>query len=875
MQNKLQLCACIGNLQIMFKKTVLFSLLILSLSGFFGCGGPSIKTMLEPGVSLDLAQYRKKFISDIHYHLSFSVPAEKDQPITGKVIIDFHQSRAQRGVVIDFRGGEENIHQVVVNGKPEEYQYLNQHIILSSTNIIPGQNQVEIHFTSTDQALNRSEDFMYTLFVPDRASTAFPCFDQPDLKAFFSLELEIPEPWNALSNGPLLSTSVNNGRKTLTFDADQPISTYLFAFTAGRFDTISETRGERTITVFHRETDAQKLQRNLEAIFSQHFDAIAWLEEYTGIPYPFKKLDMAILPGFQYSGMEHPGAIWYRDARLLLDEQAPISSHLSKASLIAHETSHMWFGNLVTMQWFDDVWLKEVFAGFMADKIVKPQYPEVDHDMQFLLTHYPRAYAVDRSQGTHPIKQKLENLNQAGTLYGAIIYNKAPIVFQQLEWLMGAQDFQTAVREYLQTFAFGNADWDELALILDKHSDLDLIDWSQAWVYGKGRPEIHYQYLYDNDTIAGVRVSTKPPEKGEPFPSQKLKPVILDVNHQSFREEWFFDQTPQDYILEAPIHQPVCLLLNGGGGGYGFMAPNSLARRTVLEQLPLWKDDYLKAAAFLNLHEDFLMGKLSPETYLQALATGISRAENQQLANYLINNLHTVFWKFLDKDSRDMLCQPLETMLWEKMVKAPHDQISLYFDAFVSITQSMEAQLKLQKMLNRELSIWGLRLSEDQRFAMVASLMLNEHPRAGLFAERLMANTTNPDRLRRMQFVLPALSSDPSIRDAFFQGLALPENRRPEPWVLEGLRYLHHPLRAGSSMKFLPQSLQMLEEIQQTGDIFFPLNWLEATLSGYNEPKAAQMVRDFLNQPELINENLKLKTLQAADLLFRAAEREK
>ena len=146
----------------MCKKTILYSLLFISLFSFLGCGGPSIKKMLEPGVCVELAQYRKKFLSDIHYHLFVSIPAEKEEAITGMVLIDFHQSRAQRGVVLDFRGDDEGIHQVLVNGKPDEYQFLNQHIILSSKNIIPGKNQVEIHFTSTDQALNRSEDFKYT-----------------------------------------------------------------------------------------------------------------------------------------------------------------------------------------------------------------------------------------------------------------------------------------------------------------------------------------------------------------------------------------------------------------------------------------------------------------------------------------------------------------------------------------------------------------------------------------------------------------------------------------------------------------------------------------------------------------------------------------
>lgn len=856
----------------MYRKPILSLFIFLSVFVFLGCGG-SIKKMLEPGVSLELAQYRKKYLSDIHYYLSMHIPTEKDSAVSGKVIIDFHQSRAQRGVVVDFRGGQENIHQVLVNGNDDDYQYLNQHIILSSKFIFPGKNQVEIHFTSTDQALNRSEDFMYTLFVPDRASTAFPCFDQPDLKALFSLELDVPVEWTALSNGPLLNESKEGDRKIMVFDADQPISTYLMAFAAGKFDTLSQTSNGRTITLFHRETDQQKLDRNTEAIFSQHFDALEWLEEYTGIDYPFKKLDMALLPGFQFSGMEHPGSIWYRDVRLLLDKQAPISSHLSKASLIAHETAHMWFGNLVTMQWFDDVWLKEVFAGFMADKIVQPQFPGIDHPLQFLLSHYPRAYAVDRSQGTHPIKQKLENMNQAGTLYGAIIYNKAPIVFQQLEWLMGEDAFRMAVQEYLNAFSNENSDWSDLALIFDKHTPLDVSSWSQAWVYGKGRPEIKFEYLFDKGFITSVKLMAALQDNGQVFPAQKLSPVMASDTVKPFSESWFFEKTPQVFELPALSRAPLFLLLNGGGAGYGYMVPDRSSRQYLLEELPLREDDYLKAAGFLNLHEDFLEGHFSCEGYLQALASGISSTENPQLARYLLGNLQSVYWRFIDDLTRQKVCQPLETMLWEKMVKAPRDNKSLYLDAFIGISLSAEAQLKIQKLLSNELSVWGLRISEDQRFAMVAALMLNNHPRAEQYANRLLASTTNPDRLRRLQFVFPALSPDPAVRESFFASLADPANRRPEPWVIEAIAYLHHPLRASHSIRFLPRSLQMLEEIQQTGDIFFPLNWLEASLSGHSRPAAADIVKEFLNQPGFTNENLRLKTLQAADLLFRATER--
>ena len=133
---------------------------------------------------------------------------------------------------------------------------------------------------------------------------------------------------------------------------------------------------------------------------------IEWLERYTGIPYPFGKFDFVLVPSFQFGGMEHPGSIFYNASSLLLDPSATTNQKLGRASLIAHETSHMWFGDLVTMRWFDDVWMKEVFANFMAAKIVNPSFPEINHELRFLYAHYPSAYDVDRTAGTNAIRQR-------------------------------------------------------------------------------------------------------------------------------------------------------------------------------------------------------------------------------------------------------------------------------------------------------------------------------------------------------------------------------------------------------------------------------------------------------------------------------------
>ena len=199
----------------------------------------------------------------------------------------------------------------------------------------------------------------------------------------------MPESWQAVANGRDLATVDSGappaGRRRMRFAETEPLPTYLFSFAAGRFSVETATRDGRVMRMFHRETDAAKVARNRDAIFDLHARALAWLEDYTGIPYPFGKFDFVMIPSFQFGGMEHPGAILYNQERQLLDESATQNQLLDRASAIAHETAHMWFGDLVTMQWFNDVWMKEVFANFMAAKIVNPSFPEVNHDLRFLL----------------------------------------------------------------------------------------------------------------------------------------------------------------------------------------------------------------------------------------------------------------------------------------------------------------------------------------------------------------------------------------------------------------------------------------------------------------------------------------------------------
>src|SRR5688572_16844380 len=434
-----------------------------------------------PGVPETLARERAAAIRDLRYELTFLIPEERRGAVNGLIVVRFTLAAPHR-VVLDFAQPRERIRSVRSGGRDLAYTFADEHLTIPAASTVAGANEITIDFVAGDESLNRNDEFLYTLFVPARAHRTFPCFDQPNLKARYTLTLEVPAGWQAVANGAAMDAPAATGRSRVRFTETQPISTYLFAFAAGKFTVETATRNGRQLRMFHRETDAAKVARNRDAIFDLHATALGWLEDYTAIPYPFGKFEFVLIPAFQFSGMEHPGAILYNSPSLMLDESATQNQLLNRASLIAHETSHMWFGDLVTMEWFTDVWTKEVFASFMGSKIVNPSFPQVNHELRFLLANYPTAYSVDRTAGANPIRQPLSNLDEAGQLYGPIIYQKAPIVMRQLEMIVGEQAFRDGLREYLKTYAFRNATWPDLVRILDARTPENLAAWSRAWV---------------------------------------------------------------------------------------------------------------------------------------------------------------------------------------------------------------------------------------------------------------------------------------------------------------------------------------------------------------------------------------------------------
>ena len=823
------------------------------------------------GVALELADRRAATIFNVHYDLRLSIPAARAEPIDGSITTSFTLTEVGP-LVFDFAQPAENVHAVQVAGAPVDFEAREEHVIVPAEALSPGHNVVDIEFTAGDGSLNRQDDFLYTLFVPDRARFAFPLFDQPNLKARFRLQLDVPAAWRAVANGSLASQEARGDRAVLTFTETQAISSYLFAFAAGEFQVEEAERDGRRMAMYHRETDRERIERNADAIFDLHGSALAWLEEYTGIPFPFEKFDFVLVPAFQYGGMEHPGAIFYRADSLLLDESATQNAQLGRASLIAHETAHQWFGDLVTMTWFSDVWMKETFANFMAAKIVNPTFPEVDHDLRFLLAHHPAAYGVDRTAGANPIRQPLDNLNEAGTLYGAIIYQKAPIVFAHLERLIGEETLRDGLREYLEAHAYANASWTDLIAILDARTTEDLAAWSRTWVEENGRPRVEVALQTDGDAIARLAVRQSDPAAAGRLWNQRLD-VRLGYDGGESNTLAVQLRDAEAVVAEAAgLPAPDYVLANGGGLGYGLMALDPRTQDYLLAELPSIDDALTRAIGWVSLWESLLEGEVDPEALIDLARRALPTEADEQNVSRILGYLTSTYWRYLTPERRAALAPEIEALLWEGTAAAGSRSLAAaWFGAYRNVALSAEATARLERIWREEEQVPGVPLAERDFTALAQGLAVRSVPDSGGILAAQRDRIDNPDRRAAFEFAMPALSGDRAARDAFFESLRDPANRAREPWVLTALRLLHHPLRARESEVYLRPSLDLLEEIQRTGDIFFPLSWLQTTLDGHQTASAAAIVEQYLAERQGLAPRLRAKALQAADGLLRAA----
>lgn len=402
-----------------------------------------------------------------------------------------------------------------------------------------------------------------TQFEATDARRAFPCWDEPDFKAVFATTLAIDPSLTAVSNTAVVAESQESGKKVVRFADSVKMSTYLVAFIVGQLEA-TEPRfvgktpirlwtvpGKQSLTPFGQDIAAASLR---------------FFEEYYGIPYPGDKLDLLAIPDFASGAMENLGAITFRETALLVDQRAGTHGELERvADVVAHENAHMWFGDLVTMSWWNGLWLNEAFATFMEMLAVDAWKPEWKRWDTFGVSR-AAAFSVDGLWSTRPIEYPVQAPKDADAMFDVLTYEKGASVLRMLEQHIGPTLFRDGVRDYLRAHAYGNADTKDLWVSLGNASKQQVPELMDGWIFQPGYPLVSARMAGDRELVLTQRRFAYLPHSESSdqlwrIPLQIRIETADSIDHRSL----LLTERETRILLPAPVRR---LVINEGGHGF-------------------------------------------------------------------------------------------------------------------------------------------------------------------------------------------------------------------------------------------------------------------------------------------------------------------
>ena len=857
-------------------------------AGTVGCLFPSPlpaqrPSLTGPGVSAALARLRAAQVTDVAYDLALTVSA--GDTATGRVTVSFTQ-RTRGDVVLDFRGLSVSDGRINGAAWPAVGAAWNRHhLVIPAARLRLGRNAVEVTFaTPVAQAgasIIRNRDvtdgnvYLYTLLVPSDANLLFPCFDQPDLKAKVRLSLTTPVAWRALANGAEIGTDTVGPSVRHRFRETERLSTYLIAFAAGPWASVTRTVATSTsaapvpVSLWMRQS--RRAEAESDTLIEMNARALRWLGDWFGIPYAFHKFDALLAPAFPFGGMEHPGAVFYNEESFIYRERATVSQLLGRQATTFHEVAHQWFGDYLTMRWFDDLWLKEGFATYMAARMQADLEPTSNAWKTFYLRNKPVAYATDATAGTTPIWQQLGNLDQAKSNYGPIVYNKAPGVLKQLEYLVGATAFQRGVQDFLRGHAYGNGTWRELLGSVGRAARRDLTAWGRAWMLRPGMPLVEQRLTVRNGVVqrlALVQRAAQPALSGRGAWPLKVQVLLYYANQPAVRlpVEMRGDTTVVTAAAGRPA--PDFVFANDGDYGYAIVLPDSMSVQWLEQHIGSVDDDFLRAMLWGSLWDLVREARLSPTRYAEMVLRALPTERDEQITGTLVGRLVTVIGRYSDDAAREALLARAEPLLLRGAADSArsYGQRKTQLDAAIGVARSPASLQRLDRWLDGDTAA-GLALRPPTRWSIVTRLVARTAPTAAarLAAEARRDSTSEG---QRQAFVAEAARPDSAQKRALFTRW-FADAALNEEWVTSSLRSFHDADQSAMTLPYLVLALDTLPWIQQNRRIFFLGSWLGATIGGQGDAVALQQIDRWLATHPALATDLQQKIRQSRDELER------
>ncbi|HEV8218195.1 MAG TPA: M1 family aminopeptidase [Gemmatimonadaceae bacterium] len=826
--------------------------------------------LMAPGVSRELARSRAASLSNVRYEMALSL-AQRDTA-RGTLTVRFTAARSG-DVILDFRGPW--LGAIRVNGADAKTEFNGAHLRIPARAVRPGSNAVELQFASLIAPAGASiiryhdardnSDYLYTLLVPSDANALFPCFDQPDLKARMTLSLTVPAKWRAIANGLTEKVDTAGELSTYRFRETDPLPTYLFAFAAGPWSRFTDANHRTPLWV--RASRANEVE--VDSLQNQVASALSSLERYFGVKYPFQQFQFMLSPAFPFGGMEHPGVTMFNEESFIYREPPTLNQRLGRRATIYHEVAHHWFGDDVTMRWFDDLWLKEGFATYMAAKMQDIEGLP-NPWMSFYLRNKPLAYDVDQTSGTTPVWQSLANLDQAKSNYGAIVYNKAPGILKQLNYLVGDSAFRAGLHEFLTSHAYGNATWQDLLASIGKSANRSLTEWGRQYILRPGMPVLEQRVEVAKDRVSQLTLIQHP---AQALSGKGVWPMRTEV------VLWSRDSAPVFVPVEIRAETTIVLaakgrrapdfvFANANDNAYGLVMLDTASTRWLSLHVGEVKDPLLRAMLWGAMWDLVRDARLAPATFISTAMRELPHETDEQIAAGIVTRLSRATATYISTaQERDLVGAVERTFLsLASDASRPYGIRKSALDAYIASAKTPGALATLAAWLDSAATA-GLPLRQPTRWMIVTHLVERGSARAdSLIAAEERRDTTSSGK--RSAFVAAAAKPAAGVKTDYFRRY-FADTTLNEEWVTASLRSFNSSDAAALTLPFLVPALDSLPWIQRNRRIFFLGSWLGSFIGGQRSGEALREVDRFLAEHPKLALDLRQKVLQSRDDLER------
>ena len=600
---------------------------------------------------------------------------------------------------------------------------------------IAADNTLEIEhegiYSNSGEGLHRfvdpadNEVYLYTQFETGDARRMYACFDQPDQKATFTISTITPQHWAVISNYGIESAKDLDGdRKHTQFATSQVISTYVTAIVAGAYTSVhDEYKGEKTIPmgIYARKSFFQYV--DAENIFEVTKQGFAYFEKTFGLAYPFGKYDQIAVAEYNWGAMENVGCVTFHEDVLIFRSKVTERSYISRASTIHHEMAHMWFGDLVTMKWWQDLWLNESFAEWASYMAVSESTKYKNAWTEFNSVRKNWAYRADQLSSTHPIAVEMKDLDDVRTNFDGISYAKGASVLQQLVAHVGRDNFIAGLRKYFAKHAYANTELSDLITELEATSGKNLTAWVATWLRTAGVNTLRPVIALDGDKYASVSVKQEVPPM--PVGSKELRPHrlyigLFDIKGNALTRRESIEVDIADELTEikelAGKKAADLLLINDHDQTYAKLRFDDRSVETMKKYLGQLDDSLARGLIWASLWDSTRDGELSASDYIEIALNALKGETDISMITATFMQIDTAIWAYLAPKNRDAVRLSVANTAQGLLASAKpgSDSQLQYARAFANNAYTPAQFESLKAMLNG--SVDGLLMDADLRW---------------------------------------------------------------------------------------------------------------------------------------------------------------